>query len=323
MKFQVAKVPASESAAQLSHVGRILDFAGAPDRRIACNATVPASIAARLEDRYTRAKDWTRTLAGRFSSAAMLHDLALERVLTLYAKTQTVRFSFGPESSRPLQDWDGEWRNLFRISVTADAKDPVFSALDQFALEWKLKLFSSEVHESEGVFAMRGFQALSSVQMKEVWAAFLQSGILPPTMTGEVCYVGEIASLPGLGGASSFEHDAEMQADLVFGEVAKQLAALNQNLAWAQGFYTALSAATDGHPFAFSVERQYLNWKTSAGETVRGSSGNAVRLRAGARTCELTVEFEQYANSDPKASELKAGFLRFWSEAQKAPLRGA
>jgi hypothetical protein len=122
--------------------------------------------------------------------------------------------------------------------------------LDRFAREKGLNLFRSGLHDSGRVMAMCGFKALNSNQVKEVWSWFLQGRLVPVTTKGEACYVGEIASLPGLGGGSAFESGAEMQAEILFGEVARQLKALNQNLAWAQTFYEQLSAVSGERPVA-------------------------------------------------------------------------
>ncbi|MEO5959338.1 MAG: hypothetical protein ABIR80_09490 [Opitutaceae bacterium] len=314
MKLVISKVPESQTAVQFSHLGRILDFAGAPDRRVACSASVPASTAMGLQAQYATVRDWARTLTGGFSSTTMLENLAAERVLSLHAQTETMRFVLEPENERPFQDWNGEWKNQFRIVVIAEEKGAVITLLDRFALERGLNLFRSDLHDNGRIMTMCGFKALSSAQVKEVWAWFLQNRFFPVTTKGDACYVGEIASLPGLGGGSAFESGAEMHSEIVFGEVAKQLAALNLSLDWAQGFYEALSAVSGERPVAFCVARQYLNWKTIAGDVVRGSSGNAVMLKTSKKVCELTAEFEQFTNSAPKASALKAGFQRFWSE---------
>jgi hypothetical protein len=316
MKLTVGKTPESQVAVQFSHLGRILDFAGALDRRVACSASVPASVAMRLDAQYATSRDWARTLTGEFSSATMLEHLTDQRVLSLHATTETMRLVLEPESERPFQDWNGAWKNQFRLVVTAE-EGPVIATLDRFAREKGLNLFRSGLHDSGRVMAMCGFKALNSNQVKEVWSWFLQGRLVPVTTKGEACYVGEIASLPGLGGGSAFESGAEMQAEILFGEVARQLKALNQNLAWAQTFYEQLSAVSGERPVALCVERQYLNWRTIAGEVVRGSSGNAVSLRSSKKGSELTVEFEQFTNSAPKASELKAGFQRFWRAPAK------
>jgi hypothetical protein len=305
----VSKVPCTNIKSQFESVARILNYAEA--RGVACSARLAELTARKVSHEYATIWDWSRNLSGCFSVAGVLADFSVGRVLSLFARADAVQLTIEPECERPFYNWDGQWGRLFRLVLVSPREAIAIGVIDYFGLEHRVNVHHSEVHDDGRVFAMRSVKGITSDQVAFIVGGLLGKGAIGIVMEGEVCFYGGIASLPGFGGASPFTDAPKMQSDILFGEVARRLKALNApTVDWAREFYSNLESVSVGCAFALNLEREYLSWKTRDGGLSRGSSGNALRLRASGGVSELCVEFEQLSDDDPKASELKSVFIK-------------